>query len=227
MDIVNFLAWLQESIVTHGGDYRGNLTKDVTHLVANTPEGRKYRYAEQWNIRVVSLCWFKDCIDRGMVMEESLYHPFEEREKALNREAEAKALLGKRLRDENLTQEAPRKHRRTAGPLGSGTNITLGKPPQTNKKLRDGSSLTVKQMDSLKIPILKPGGLEPLTVDFSQDSNAIEVLRALAGGGWILLKRCTQVSADTAREDILSNKVRCSEAVEANTNNRTGRSSYP
>jgi hypothetical protein len=74
-------------------------------------------------------------------------------------------------------------------------------------------------MDSLKIPILKPGGgHEPLIVDFSQESNAIEVLRALAGGGWILLKRCSQVSADSTREDILSNKVRLSEAVEANTN---------
>jgi DNA replication regulator DPB11 len=117
---VTFLAWLQERIITYGGDYRENLTKDVTHLIANAPEGKKYRYAEQWHIRVVSLCWFKDCLDRGMVMEESLYHPFEEREKARNREAKAKALLGQRLRDENLIQEAPRKRRRTAGSLGLG-----------------------------------------------------------------------------------------------------------
>jgi hypothetical protein len=60
--------------------------------------------------------------------------------------------------------------------------------PQANEKLSEGSSLAVKQMASLKIPILKPGSLEPLPVDFSQNSNAIEDLRDLAGGGWILLR---------------------------------------
>jgi hypothetical protein len=75
----------------------------------------------------------------------------------------------------------------------------------------EGSSLAAKQMDSLKIPILKPGGgREPLTVDLTQESNVFDVLRALAGGGWILLKGCTQASAGSTQEDIVSNKVRCS-----------------
>jgi hypothetical protein len=83
-------------------------------------------------------------------------------------------------------------------------------------------------MESLRIPILKPGGgHEPLTVDFSQDSNALEVLRALAGGGWVLLKRCTQVSANSTQEEILSNKVRCSEAVVTDVNDLTGGTSHP
>lgn len=137
-------AWLQESIIAHGGDYRSDLTKDVTHLIANAPEGRKYQYAERRNIRVVSLCWFKDCLDRDLVMDESLYHPFEEQEKARNREAKAKALLGKRPRHENPTQEALRKRQRTCSdaPQGAPCDSYLQKdlfinelPPDFNLEL--------------------------------------------------------------------------------------------
>ena len=53
----------------------------------------------------------------------------------------------------------------------------------TNEKLNGGSSLCCQADGTLKIPTLKPGGLDPLTVDISQDPNAIEILQALAGGG--------------------------------------------
>ena len=119
-----FRAQLQEHIVAHGGDYRGDLTKSVTHLIANAPEGKKYQYAEQWHVRVVSLRWFKDSLHRGMVLEESLYHPtlpLEEQGKgAWNRNAKAPVHLGKRPRDERPLQEPSRKLRRTASSkLGS------------------------------------------------------------------------------------------------------------
>ena len=121
---MTFRAQLQDRIILHGGNYRGDLTKNVTHLIANAPEGKKYQYAEQWQVRVVSLRWFKDCLDRGMVLEESLYHPtmpLEEQGKgAWNREAKAQIQVGKRPRDENPPQDAPRKLRRTASSkLGS------------------------------------------------------------------------------------------------------------
>jgi DNA replication regulator DPB11 len=121
---VAFRAQLQEHIVAHGGDYRGDLTKSVTHLIANAPEGKKYQYAEQWHVRVVSLRWFQDSLHRGMVLEESLYHPtlpLEEQGKgAWNRDARAEAHRRKRPRDEKPPQEAPRKLRRTASSkLGS------------------------------------------------------------------------------------------------------------
>jgi DNA replication regulator DPB11 len=118
VDAVVFRGQLQERIVAHGGDYRGDLTKNVTHLVANAPEGKKYQYAEQWHVRVVSLCWLKDCLDRGMVLEESLYHPTipaeEQGKGAWNREAKLHVQLRKRAGDEKPPQEAPRKLRRTA-----------------------------------------------------------------------------------------------------------------
>jgi DNA replication regulator DPB11 len=121
---VAFRAQLQDHIIAHGGDYRGDLTKSVTHLIANAPEGKKYQYAEQWHVRVVSLRWFKDCLNRGMVLEESLYHPtlpLEEQGKgAWNRDARTQVQLGKRARDEKPPQEVPRKLRRTASSkLGS------------------------------------------------------------------------------------------------------------
>lgn len=119
-----FRAKLQEQIVAHSGDYRGDLTKSVTHLIANAPEGKKYQYAEQWHVRVVSLRWFKDSLDRGMVLEESLYHPtlpLEEQGKgAWNRDVKDQPQPGKRPRDGKPPQEAPRKLRRTASSkLGS------------------------------------------------------------------------------------------------------------
>jgi DNA replication regulator DPB11 len=121
---VAFRAQLQDHITAHGGDYRGDLTKSVTHLIANAPEGKKYQYAEQWHVRVVSLRWFKHCLDRGMVLEERLYHPtlpLEEQGKgAWDREAKAQVQREKRSRDEKPPQDAPRKLRRTASAkLGS------------------------------------------------------------------------------------------------------------
>lgn len=59
----------------HGAEFRKDLTKSVTHLVARNTEGEKYRFATQWNIKVVTIKWFSDSIERGMVLEETLYHP--------------------------------------------------------------------------------------------------------------------------------------------------------
>jgi hypothetical protein len=143
-NIVAFRAHLRESIIAHGGDYRGELTKNVTtHLIANAPEGEKYQHAEQWDIRVVSLCWFKDCLDRGMVLDENLYHPTMScslKRAARGEEAKAKVLLGKRPRGENPPPKALRKRWRTAG------NVRLvQRPPAT-----DQHAITTNAANTLK-----------------------------------------------------------------------------
>jgi DNA replication regulator DPB11 len=47
----------------------------VTHLVANRPEGEKYKHAKQWGLKVVSVEWLMDSIERGMMLDETVYDP--------------------------------------------------------------------------------------------------------------------------------------------------------
>ena len=126
-----FRAQLQDNIAANGGEYRGDLTKSVTHLIAMAPEGKKYEYAAQWNLKIVSLRWYKDCLERGMILNEDVYHPTvladEQGKGAWNRTASARLQLGKRSRDDPPLQEAPRKLRRTASAkLGSQTEDMWG-----------------------------------------------------------------------------------------------------
>ena len=163
-DAVTFRKQLQDRIVARGGDYRGDLTKNVTHLIANAPEGKKYQYAEQWHVRVVSLRWFKDCLERSMVLEESLYHPtmpFEEQGKgAWNREAKVQIQLGKRPRAEDPPQEAPRKLRRTASSkLGSQSENLWGDIMGGGFGSRPSPEIPIRQSKSH--PGAKPIVLEP------------------------------------------------------------------
>ena len=87
----------------HGGRNHHDLTKAVTHLIAASPSGEKYEYARLWGVRVVSIEWLSDALQRGMALEESLYDPNlppEERGKgALSTEYAAVMRLGKRTRD--------------------------------------------------------------------------------------------------------------------------------
>lgn len=72
MDLRNYL---QETANANGADFRKDLTKSVTHLVAREPSGQKYKFATQWKIKVVSLKWFDDSLERGMTLDESRYDP--------------------------------------------------------------------------------------------------------------------------------------------------------
>jgi hypothetical protein len=123
-DDLSFRAQLQKNVTDNGGVYTGDLTKDVTHLIAARPEGKKYEYGMQWQTKVVSLKWYKETLERGMQLDESLYHPTvsvaEQGAGAWNRKARSSPQLGKRLREENAGPEPPRKLRRTASArLGS------------------------------------------------------------------------------------------------------------
>lgn len=123
-DDLNFRAGLQQNVIENGGQYTGDLTKDVTHLIAAKPEGKKYEYATQWQRKVVSLQWYADTLKRGLQLEESLYHPTrpitEQGLGAWNRKDPPESQLGKRAREEPAGPELSRKLRRTASArLGS------------------------------------------------------------------------------------------------------------
>lgn len=119
-----FRAQLQKNVIENGGEYTGDLTKDVTHLIAAGAQGRKYEYGMQWQKKVVSLQWYKDTLERGMQLDESLYHPTtppnEQGLGAWNRKPKSTSFSSKRPREENAGPEPSRKLRRTASArLGS------------------------------------------------------------------------------------------------------------
>ena len=147
---------MQEDISTNGGEYRGDLTKEVTHLIAYLPEGQKYQFATQWGIKVIGLKWLDDSLDRRMILDEALYHPTIPQEKqglgAWHRQARTGLQLGKRPRDEEVVPDVPRKLRRIASAkLGSQSQnlwseIVSGpsrKDPETNDQVRPSKPLPV------------------------------------------------------------------------------------
>lgn len=94
----------------------------VTHLVAAAPQGKKYDYARHWKIKIVSVEWLRDSMQRGMALDESLYHPHlavELRGKgAVIRKNQPSPSLGKRIREDAKQPEpfdtSRRKLRRVA-----------------------------------------------------------------------------------------------------------------
>ncbi|KAH1278310.1 hypothetical protein KXV18_000348 [Aspergillus fumigatus] len=108
--------YIQDTAIAHGADFRKDLTKSVTHLIARNTEGQKYKFATQWNIKVVTMKWFTDSIERGMVLEETLYHPLLPQEQqgvgAWNRTAPP--AKEKAADAENSSNPRPRKLRRIA-----------------------------------------------------------------------------------------------------------------
>lgn len=105
----------------NGAEYHGDLTKNVTHLIAATPSGKKYEHAVNWRMQIVSWEWFEQSIQRGMTLDENYYHPtmpVEERGKgAWDRRANESPTLGKRTRDAERGQSINllrRKLRRSA-----------------------------------------------------------------------------------------------------------------
>jgi len=125
-DDLSFRAQLQRNVVENGGEYTGDLTKDVTHLIAAKPEGKKYEYGMSWQKKVVSLKWYKDTLERGMQLDEKLYHPTlqvaEQGVGAWNRRPQRSPRPVKRARGEDAAPEPSRKLRRIASArLGSQT----------------------------------------------------------------------------------------------------------
>ncbi|KAI4715022.1 hypothetical protein J4E89_000708 [Alternaria sp. Ai002NY15] len=99
---------IQESVDANGAEYHGDLTKSVTHLIAAAPSGKKYEHALNWRMKIVSLEWLEQSLERGMVLDEALYNPtmpVEERgQGAWDRKLPASPAIGKRTRDAEPSQ---------------------------------------------------------------------------------------------------------------------------
>lgn len=67
--------WISGTAEANGASYHGDLTKDVTHLIAAVPDGKKYLAARDWKLTIVSKKWFEESLERGMALDESLYDP--------------------------------------------------------------------------------------------------------------------------------------------------------
>ena len=128
-DTAVFRKNLEDLINGNGGQYRGNLTKEVTHLVASTPSGEKYEHAGSWGIKTVSLEWLEHSLERGMILDENLYHPLlpasERGKNAWVRRTVSQSSLGKRSGETDAAQNHSRKLRRTASAKLSSQNNGL------------------------------------------------------------------------------------------------------
>lgn len=120
---------MEQTAIENGAEFRTDLTKSVTHLVARNGEGEKYKYATQWNVTVVTLKWFTDCLERGMILDANPYHPMVPLEKqgagAWERPTvTAKGQYGKERTAavELSSNPRPRKLRRTASTKLVGQN---------------------------------------------------------------------------------------------------------
>lgn len=95
--------YIQETVDGNGAEYHGDLTKAVTHLIAAAPTGKKYEHALNWRMKIVTLEWFEQSLERGMVLDESLFNPTittDQRGKgAWDRRPPMSPALGKRTRD--------------------------------------------------------------------------------------------------------------------------------
>ena len=84
---------MAKGVSQNGGQYVADFTPDCTHLIVeisfhcpnfidptaygyginfdHVHQGKKYEYALKWNIPVVSLAWFAECLKHRGVVDES------------------------------------------------------------------------------------------------------------------------------------------------------------
>ncbi|KAJ2080881.1 protein kinase activating protein dpb11 [Coemansia sp. RSA 988] len=60
-------------LIGGGGVYHGVLTPACTHLIAQAPEGQKYKFAKHWNVRVVTIEWLLQSLRTGYRQSEEEY----------------------------------------------------------------------------------------------------------------------------------------------------------
>lgn len=109
-----------DKITENGGQYTGDLSRKVTHLIVYRPEGRKYVAAKSWNIFTVHIQWLHDSVARGMILDEGCYDPLKPPEEIGHGAVvveERPVSRGKRQRDAIAAaeeQKGRRKLRKTA-----------------------------------------------------------------------------------------------------------------
>ncbi|KAK8091942.1 BRCA1 C Terminus domain-containing protein [Apiospora hydei] len=124
--------YIEDTVKANGGEYTGDLSRKVTHLIVCKPEGKKYMAARDWDITTVSLKWLNDSVDRGMILDEACYDPlFPPERQGRGARKEIKQLLAstKRPRDGSVAapEEGRRKLRKTASmKLAKGGNNIWG-----------------------------------------------------------------------------------------------------
>lgn len=110
---------IAELVKANGATYEGDLTRSITHLISLRTDGAKYKAAKSWGLKIVSIEWLYQSLERGMILEEKLFDPSlpkDERGKgAWDRTLPLKTSLGKRSKANNVAVESgKRKLRRTA-----------------------------------------------------------------------------------------------------------------
>lgn len=182
---------LEDLINDNGAEYRGNLTRDVTHLIAKEPTGSKYTYARQWEIKTVSIEWLQQSLERGMILDEGLYHPLlpvEERGRnAWIRRSVSHVSLGKRPREEGLERVNSRKLRRTASARlssessGLWTNIVNDSIKQESVKddewHENSNGKRVEQAEGLAKKVLQTSGEQRCPEDVPAGSSTEPSIR--------------------------------------------------
>ena len=117
---------IEEAIKNQGGEYRGDLTKEVSHLIAFNPSGNKYNFARLWGIKVVSIEWLQQSLERGMILDETLFDPLLDESQrgrdAWIRRTTSASSLSKRPRDDDAEFAPTRKLRRTTSARFSSQN---------------------------------------------------------------------------------------------------------
>ena len=118
-DNLQLRNYISSTVEERGATYHGDLTKQVTHLIAAAPQGSKYTHAKQWGISIVSLKWLEDSLYRGMALDESLYDPVtpveEQGRGAFRRQPRPRTSLGKHQRESTAQEDVGKKKlRRTA-----------------------------------------------------------------------------------------------------------------
>jgi hypothetical protein len=58
-------------VESSGAKFCGGLTISCSHLVAASPEGKKYVFAKQRGIKTVSLAWLRQCVENKALLDEA------------------------------------------------------------------------------------------------------------------------------------------------------------
>lgn len=173
---VAYRKLLEDLVNKNGGEYRGNLTKDVTHLIARVPSGTKHTYACEWGIKIVSAGWLMQSVERGMILEENLYNlllPESERgQNAWVRKTVSSVSLGKRARDDDAAPAYSRKLRRTASAKLSSQNDYLWSDI-VNKGM-EAESIKGEQWDGLRKDITNTNGIIKVETNPPTDAPPIK-----------------------------------------------------
>lgn len=162
MDAAEQRKYIQESVLNNGAQYHGDLTKAVTHLIAARPSGSKYDHAINWRIKTVTWEWFEQSLERGMALDEALFHPTtavaDRGVGAWNRRTNTSPMLGKRMRaaeqSKTILNPLRRKLRRSASTRLSGqtealwAGITAGGPEKSAGGEDDWTEVDVAQLES-------------------------------------------------------------------------------